>query len=63
MNCKNKHIILILCDIEEETLKTKIDTVWKYFNDKNSKLDDEIKDEELKLTKKRDFISEKVRFF
>ncbi|XP_025203703.1 uncharacterized protein LOC112600635 [Melanaphis sacchari] len=44
-------------ELEENTLKDKIDDVWKYFNNKNSKLDDEIKDLELKLTYRQEIVS------
>jgi len=42
-------------------LKDKIDNVWKYFNDKDSKLDDEIKELELKLTNRQEMVSKMVR--
>jgi len=42
-------------------LEDKIDNVWKYFNDKNSKLDDEIKGLELKLDNRQEMVSKMVR--
>jgi len=42
-------------------LENKIDNVWKYFNNKNSKLDEEIKDLELKLANRHDMVSKMVR--
>lgn len=42
-------------------LEDKIDNVWKYFNDKNSKLDDEIKELELKLDNRQEMVSKMVR--
>jgi len=42
-------------------LQDKIDNVWKYFNDKNSKLDNEIKELELKLANRQEMVSKMVR--
>jgi len=42
-------------------LQDKIDNVWKYFNDKDSKLDDEIKELELKLANRQEMVSKMVR--
>lgn len=44
----------------EETLKNKLDDTWKYFNDKNSKLDEEIGKLELKFADRKDLISKMV---
>lgn len=42
-------------------LNDKLNNVWKYFNDKNSKLDDEIKSLESKLAYRQDLVSKMVR--
>ncbi|CAI6367002.1 unnamed protein product [Macrosiphum euphorbiae] len=44
-------------EFEENMLQDKIDNVWKYFNDKDSKLDDEIKELELKLANRQEMVS------
>ncbi|XP_026819964.1 uncharacterized protein LOC113558670 [Rhopalosiphum maidis] len=44
-------------ELEENALKDKIDDVWKYFNNKNSKLDEEIKVLELKLANRQEIVS------
>ncbi|XP_060864306.1 uncharacterized protein LOC132940597 [Metopolophium dirhodum] len=44
-------------EFEENMLEDKIDNVWKYFNDKDSKLDDEIKELELKLANRQEMVS------
>jgi len=48
-------------DVKENMLGDKIDNVWKYFNNKNSKLDDEIKDLEWKLANRQEMVSKMVR--
>ncbi|XP_050059313.1 uncharacterized protein LOC114131389 isoform X2 [Aphis gossypii] len=44
-------------ELEENKLKDKIDDVWKYFDNKNSKLDDEIKNLEQKLANRQEIVS------
>ncbi|XP_029347476.1 uncharacterized protein LOC100570963 [Acyrthosiphon pisum] len=44
-------------EFEENMLQDKIDNVWKYFNDKDSKLDEEIKELELKLANRQEMVS------